>query len=514
LTENKKKQVFVRDATGLVKSVSILDAVTLNLSNMSVGSALALIGFSTILLPSMSGVNIVYASLIAFVLAIPQVIVYTMMSRRIPRTGGDYIWVSRTYGGMFGGALAMMGYTIQTMAYLALIALSAVFAIGSVGVSLGYSNLLNLALSANIGGNALDQFLIASSIFALLIGVNIIKPRFGFKLVSILMILGIVAEVIGIMTLLETGRAGVMNFINSLGSNITYTSVANSYTGPIFSLGPTLLFLPYFGLFVYPWLNAGPSVASELKGKNALRWNVLIASILAVILVTSAFGTMYYVAGFAFTNGALTNSKLVYDFSFNFWTLAMGVAGNSILATIIGLGWILSTVSVLSFGIITISRYLFAHAFDRILPERLAYVSPRYGSPVYAHLIDLIITVGVIAAAAFLYGTLSSLYGTEAGSMTYFGLVGVAAAIYALRHERNSGSKVLLVVAAILMAGVMFSYAYELVANYQIWGGNYLAYGYESAAFLIGISAYLISRSLNKKKNIDISWAFKEIPPE
>ena len=141
---------------------------------------------------------------------------------------------------------------------------------------------------------------------------------------------------------------------------------------------------------------------------------------------------MYYVGGFAFTTAALSNPNLVNNYAFNFWTLAMGVSGNYLVELVIGLGWILFTIAVLAFGIITISRYLLAQAFDRFLPDRLAYVSPRYGSPVVAHVIDLVITIVLIGLASFLYGELSSLYGVLVAAMIYFAFVGLAAIIYSL----------------------------------------------------------------------------------
>ena len=92
LGKHKEKKdetkVFVRQATGLVKHVSLLDAISLNLGDMSAGAAVATIGFSTILLSSMAGINLVYASLLAFILSIPQIIVYTIMNRKVHRTGG------------------------------------------------------------------------------------------------------------------------------------------------------------------------------------------------------------------------------------------------------------------------------------------------------------------------------------------------------------------------------------------------------------------------------------------
>src|SRR5579872_2882170 len=119
----KNKKVFTRESTGLVKNVSFIDAITLNLGNMSVGAGLGTIGLTTGLLmtvaPSIvsSGFNLVLTSLVAFLLSVPQIIVYTMMTRRLPRTGGDYVWTSRTFGGFVGSTFSFMGYTLETLAY-------------------------------------------------------------------------------------------------------------------------------------------------------------------------------------------------------------------------------------------------------------------------------------------------------------------------------------------------------------------------------------------------------------
>ena len=144
--------------------------------------------------------------------------------------------------------------------------------------------------------------------------------------------------------------------------------------GSTFNLGATISILPFFAIFVYPWINAGPAVGSELKGTGTAKWNVPLASIIVVILLTGAFATMYYVGGFAFTQAALSNPTLVYNISFNFWTLAMGVSGNAAVQLFLGLAWILWNVGILAYGVIVISRYMLAQAFDRFLPARIAYV--------------------------------------------------------------------------------------------------------------------------------------------
>jgi len=491
-----------------------LDAVAINVSYMSVGAALALVGFTMLALPTVSGVNLVYGSAVAALLAVPQMIVYTMMSRRVSRTGGDYVWLSRSLGGFVGSTITFMGITVETMPYLALIALSAVFAIGTVGLSLGFPGMLGLALPGNIAGaDPLSQFLLATGMIVVLIVVNIIKPRLGFKLISVFWIIGLIAITLAVITLLSAGRTGVESYINHLNiPNTTYDSVANSYSGPTFDLNGTLLMMPYFALFTYPWFNAAPSVGSELKGK-ASRWNIPISLVVAFLVVTIPYATMYYVGGFGFTTAALSNPALVIDHSFNFWSLAMGVSSNPVQSFIIGFGWITLTVAILAFGVITISRYMLAQAFDRFLPETLAYVSPKYSSPVIAHLFDLAVTIIVLGLAAFLYGTISSLYGAVMASMIYFAFVGLGAVVYAVRNE-SGGSRIVLSVAGVMQIAVFGYLTYEFLAYPNIWGGNALAYGYIIVSFILGSVIYMSAKRKNLKAGLSMDLAFKEIPPE
>jgi len=516
---------FVRKASGLRRDVSLLDVVSLNLSNMSGGAALGTVGFTTVLLSSMSGVNLVYGSVLAWLLTIPEVIVYTMMTSRVSRTGGDYVWVSRVYGGAFGGPLSFMGYTIETMAYMALIALAAVVAIGSVGLSLGYESCgiatcLGLALPGNISGANLGaQFVIAALVFVILIAANMLKPKLGFKIVAVAVLIAIIATFVGIFTLLAGGTSGVqgyMSFLNStLGAKETYASVASSYTGPTFDLGATIFMLPFFAIFVYPWLNAGPAVASEIKGKSALKYNVVISSVVSLIIVTSAFGAMYYAGGFNFVNGALANPDLVYNWSFNFWTLAMGVSsGNGItpITWFIGLGWILWNVAIIAYAIIVLSRYLFAQSFDRFLPEKISYLSPKYNSPVVAFTINLVGTLTLIALASFFYGTLVALYGAVIASMIYFFFIGIAALRYALKNEKGT-AKGILATAGLLMAIVFAYITYQFLAYASIWGGTTLGYAWAFGSFIVGVIIYFVSKSYYGKRGIDITLAYKELPP-
>jgi amino acid transporter len=544
-TGSSAPSVFVRDATGLVKNVSFIDSIALNLSNMSIGALLGVIGISG-LLPMVfwysggtAGVNLVDLCLIAFVIAVPQIVIYTVMTRRYPRAGGDYVFVSRNLGGFVGSVASFVGYTTETTAYLALIALSTVFAIGTVGLffSPASSFYTGLATPANAypGAPATPswQFLIGILIFAILIGINIVRPKAGYRLVSVLTIVGIAALLIAIGSYLAAGPTGVQNYINGVSGNgaaigftnatapaSTYSHVAAGGSNS-FAWGPTIFLLPLIAAFVFPWLNAAPAVAGEIKGKSTVRWNVPISAALAFIFLISSIAVMYWAGGQAFINSAFSTPGYVYGspVGFNFWTLAMGVSGNSAVAAFIGLGWILANLGILAYGIIVISRYLLAQSFDRFLPSTISDVNPRFGSPVKAFIISLVVTVVLVGYAAYNYTTsdigagTNPLFGAILASMIYFMIVGVAAIVHGVKKETG----ILKVIMPLAGVGNILAFgfiAYQFLSYQAMWSINSFTLSWLLGCLALGVVLFVGSYYYHKGRGVNINLAYKEIPPE
>jgi amino acid transporter len=524
-------KVFVRESTGLVKNVSFLDSVSLNMSNMSIGPLFATLAGSTVatmvIVPTVTGLNLVAASVIAFILGIPQVIVYTMMSRRFPRTGGDYVWLSRTFGGFWGSTLSFWGYTMETTAYLALVIILLDFALGSVGLSLFGTGTNFNSYFFNFYSVPLTQFEWGALLFTIIIIINILKPKAGFTMVSILTVFGIFSLLVAMGVLISAGQSGIASYVNGLGVNgavATKTSSGlsllingtNAYTssGAPFDLNlkNTIFIMPVIFAFVYPWLNAGPAVASEIKGKGALKWNVPISVITAFVVLTAALGVLYGVAGMPFINALFSNSSFA-GIGVNFFTLAMGVANNSVLAWIIGLGWIAMQYGTIAYAVIVISRYLLAQSFDRFLPSRVSYVSSRFGSPVVANLITYAVVLILLGLATYYYASYSALFGAILASMIYFIFVGLCAATHAIRKEQG-GAKILLATAGILDAGVFAFVSYQYLTNMTFTGINWLTETFLVATLIAGALIYLASKWYNARKGIDISLAYKELPPD
>ena len=89
-----EQQLFVRKSTGLVREASAFDAMVFNaVFSAPVGATLAWGVFFA--LSAFPGADLVTATLISLVINIPIVIMMSLMASSMPRTGGDYVWVSR-----------------------------------------------------------------------------------------------------------------------------------------------------------------------------------------------------------------------------------------------------------------------------------------------------------------------------------------------------------------------------------------------------------------------------------
>src|SRR6476660_7455497 len=87
-------QLFVRRSTGLVREASALDATIFNaVFSAPVGATLAWGVFFA--LTAFPGSDLVAATLWSFVRNVPSLIMMALLASSMPKTGGDYVWVSR-----------------------------------------------------------------------------------------------------------------------------------------------------------------------------------------------------------------------------------------------------------------------------------------------------------------------------------------------------------------------------------------------------------------------------------
>src|SRR5512139_2429168 len=98
--------LFVRKATGLVRSWSVMDAFIYALFSINL-ITLGLYSFSQMYYFEGGMVN---ALIVSAIFIFFEVIVYAALISVMPRSGGDYVWQSRILGGAVGFILAVTGW--------------------------------------------------------------------------------------------------------------------------------------------------------------------------------------------------------------------------------------------------------------------------------------------------------------------------------------------------------------------------------------------------------------------
>jgi len=124
-----------------------------------------------------------------------------------------------------------------------------------------------------------------------------------------------------------------------------------------------------------------------------------------------------------------------------------------------------------------------------------------------------VVTVILVGLAAYYYSGLGGLFGATIASMIYFAFVGLAAAVWAIRKEKGA-AKLILIVAGIGNICVFGFLTYQYVTNAAQWSLNNLTVYFVVGTFILGAVIYALSYYYHKGKGVNISLAYKEIPPE
>nr|MDO8079470.1 APC family permease [Candidatus Freyarchaeota archaeon] len=112
-SSRSRRIVFTRDATGLIREVSVKDAFIMVFS-LVIGGGILFLSVQSLQPGYFPGANLSVSYLLGLVFVIPLYIVYAIFSRAMPRSGGDYIFVSRILGPGVG-FVASWGVWVSTL---------------------------------------------------------------------------------------------------------------------------------------------------------------------------------------------------------------------------------------------------------------------------------------------------------------------------------------------------------------------------------------------------------------
>jgi len=526
-------RVFAREATGLVREVGFLETVALNLSSIDFGLGILVMLSTLSLFP---GGDPVIGALLSALIFVPLGIIYAMTLSALPRSGGDYVFVSRALHQAFGVVVA---WTILLWSsffdgvaanYVFTLGLGPTFSIiGSIEQNSTISDLVSMITSTSvvIGGGIL-----------LLVAIGLIAtffPRSLFRLLSIFLYSGVLSLLLMAAILLISNHADFVSRFNAYsasfgGTSDYYSKLVSAASVPSagFSWSQTINLLPV-GAYTFLFISAQQTLGGEIKNAQRVTYKAMLATLLVSGLLTA--GMIYLVErvigyDFLYAAGALAGSPsyvLPVLPSYNF-LIGILTQNTVILAVtqLLFLGWYL-VIPLLALLVVT--RTLLASSMDRVSPSIFARVSDRFHTPYIVTWIVVILGCLSLVVYTQYASILANLSATLGDLLGVFLLVSIGAILFPFSHRtkrlyesspiqfRVIGIPVITLL-GILSTLVLLALTYMYATN-NAYGTN-SPFSVAAVAFQF-VSAFLIfggSYLYHKRKGLDLMLAFAEIPPE
>ena len=394
------KKVFLRDATGLVRQLTALDAFIMAVSVISIGGA---VQTSITLLGLYPGADLVGAFTIGLIPAIAFILVYSIQTAAFPRSGGDYVWVSRIGGFALG---FIFSWLLQFSYLFAVLGLQAYYVawigvpsmLTALGVVTHNPSLTTMSTSLTSSPNLL--FLVCL-IFLVLGGlVCVFGPGVYARVMRVLWIYGMIGIIVWVALLLTSNKA---TFISSFNSAMTGTTSYNDIIqaakaqGLLASgtnLGATMIASLTLGWTAWAGFNYAVYAGGEIKNVTksvpiALTAGLLVswAFLIGVFgLSTSIFGGDFVAAMSALSVAGTLKMPVGPSMSF----LISMLTNNPLLLFIVTSTLIAWWFMILPPLYMAGSRIIFAWSYDRMIPAKLADVNDKLHSPIWAIVLCMI----------------------------------------------------------------------------------------------------------------------------
>jgi basic amino acid/polyamine antiporter, APA family len=542
-------QLFVRQSTGLVREASALDATIYNaVFSAPVGATLAWGVFFA--LSAFPGADLVWATIISFALNVPVLIMMALLASSMPRTGGDYVWVSRILSpplatvSNFGAALsAMIGATFWARYF-------PVFALGPVLVTLGviFGNDTLTNWGTSFQKDNLWIFIGGFAMIALMTAIHIAGVRTTFRWQNAFWIIASLGTFLAFVVLLLGSNADFVKNFNSLngkfgGGDAQAVIAGAKAQGAAPNVGNLDATLPtVFAIMVFMmWNWWSVYLAGELKSAanrrrqlsimfGALTWDVIFI-VLGVVLLFKVTGYDFMVAVNTITDaatGAVAGGAYAIPSGPWYHFMASLVFNVPVLTILIVGSFLFWSLPAMVGNTFMPIRTVFAWAFDRLLPDKFAEVNPRTHSPVPAILLVMGLVTLMLAwsIASTDFATWLAL-GVLAGVVCVV-IVGVAAFVFPDRRAdlyRASpaniswgGVPVLKIVAPLSILVMLFltylTIRYPALALYGNPDNVWWIPAFIGGIVVIGLVVYYGARFARRGQGIDVDLVYRELPPE
>lgn len=522
---------YTRQATGLVREMGISSNVVLNISFISLPLAALVATQAPFAFP---GASLPLVIVITAVLCVLPTLLYGWLATAMPRSGGDYVFVSRILHPVIGFAAnfnVTMWYLLVIAQFGSLLApfgLSA--ALATIGAATGNQGLIDASATVAGHGWQLGLGAAALALTALLVSFNL---RAWTRVFMVLFILSLVGVGIAVVLLLLHGRGdfqqSLLRFGGSYDGIVKAAADAGYAGGATFSLKNTFAATPLaFASFGYAIVTtyAGGEVRSPRRTLlKALLAALAISAVVVLALMLLAVRTFGqdFLGAVTYLSNVDPKSYPLAAPPFFFLFTAM-LTKSSFLIAVMAISFALAFFVALPPTFLIATRNLFAWSFDRILPDRVSQVSERTHSPLVANVIVLAITLGYLAL--IVYGPsqfLTLLFTAGAAELLTFIVVALAGTVFPWRRRqlfqesplaRRIGGLPAISVVGFLSIGVYLLFLVPLLSNDALGAnatpGIVAMVVTALAPFLIIGASYLV----NRRRGVDLGLAFRELPPE
>jgi amino acid transporter len=546
-----RPEVFTRKASGLVRVMSPYSAFVYNILTMGL-----IFPWTYLWAPgALPGGNLFWGIILAMLIEIPIAFTYVWLSTALPRSGGDYVFQSRVFGGGWAFTVVMSGFVIWILQWVALS--------GWLVSYLGFAPLF-LGLGATLGNASLSSLgvwfttstgIITVSILNALLSLVLLVSGFKnyVKFQHVMWWGTLIAFAVMFIVLFATPPATFVDSLNAFavasgGAPNFYQTAVDAVTAagidlnPPFSLMATLLIAPIAWTSLQ-WATYSAQQNGEIKDARSFKSQTFIMvgslvltgillALLALGLQRVAGSEFLYVAGAGYWS--LIPEATVNGFYLWPNIVAVALTGSPLIVLIIGIGYILNSFQIVCNCYIGMTRVMVAMSLDRLLPAWFSQVHEKWRTPLNAHLAYFLASIPVILAYNLVPGWVGLTLGVTFGCGYVFVVTCLAGALLPYRakelYEASPGAQYKLgniplvtvlgiigsILGTLMVLAFLFSPSLGVLGNWNFedFPANLWAQIIAFAIILVSAIWYFLAKNAQKARGINVEYAFKEIPPE
>ncbi len=517
---------YMRDSSGLVKEFSTLDVFIFNVLGFSLGVVLAVA--PTFLGKNFPNANPYLVLTLGTCLAILNGYVYSLFAAAMPRSGGEYEYVGRTFNHRLG-FIASWGFSWSQFLGLGVYTAWCVqTALSPSLLNIGYSIDSNkLVAVGKLVATPWNSFIIGTVILIVVYLVSSLGIRTLKKFLSIFFWISLVGTVVTVILFFTTSHnefVGLFNqymlkhanYSNAYDSVLTLAKKQGLQEGRPSSLLDTIMALP-IGYWLFIGFTYSAYVGGEVKKADKSQTKGIIGALLFGFgFYLLSFYAYYSTVGKDFNNAisliqGSEKNPLLIDNSVN--SLAGVLTQSVFLNVLMGVSNFLWYMLLLFVMAQVCSRNLFAWAHYKVLPKQVSKVNEKNGAPTVSLFLIVLMAIGFLGL--FLFAGLAFINYIAIFSVSFL-ITGIAALKFAsnnnpvfLRSPSIVTKKILgLRLMKIAGAGntiLFLLLLYSSLTNAGVGGAS----GVLPIVLLIGIYVsgfivYEISKKINESKGVDL----------